>query len=195
MKKLLVASLLFTPCVGANPYLYTGGTLLFGNVTDWDDPNVVREDATNDFGYSLIFGAGQRVYSFINFGADIHAGVEVEFQDFGDVTFTNVANSGQSLSLEGYNVFVNGRAKFSPNNSPVYAGLIGGIGYHDAKYQSTLLRNGESKETSTVYQVGVELGVQLKQLDLSAGYRYQVTDYDGVDISIKGLALGAVYNF
>ena len=197
MKKLLFAILFVSSSAAAQPHFYVGGGLLIGNETEWDDtlPGGVLEDGTNKLGYSVVAGIAQPTKSFIDFGVNLLTALELEYQDYGAVEFTNVNGSGQSLSVNGYSIFFNSRIKIFEKTNRAYLGFLGGVGFQNAHYESSLLPDRRVNESGAVYQLGVAVGTQLSRFDLSFGYRYQYTDFDGIDLSMKGLTTTLLYNF
>ena len=194
MKKLLIALLFVSTGTFAEHNFYVGANGLFANKTKLKKDGV-SNDATNDASFAIYGGFRKQFYPVLNFGADIHLGLEFEYQQIAEAEITDYVDTAGNLStvtVDGNAYYVNSRIKISGNKNPVYTEVVLGIG----NLETEAVRAGVKHDESTVsYQAGVDIGFAINQFDLVVGARYRLGDLDGEDITITGLLAGVRYNF
>ncbi|MGF1724239.1 outer membrane protein [Photobacterium nomapromontoriensis] len=159
--------------------IYIGADAAISNTTklEYKDLSI---DETNDLGANLFAG-----YNF-DINSSFNLGIEAEYRKFGETSYSDgIKGDGQAF-------YINARPKFIDNGNNLYSAFILGIGHLSV---DTTGFNESYSDSKIAYQVGVEAGYMIKNVDIAIGYRYQIADFDGVDMSVHGVTAGVRYNF
>ncbi|WP_234495404.1 outer membrane beta-barrel protein [Vibrio maritimus] len=165
----------------AKPGFYIGGNIPVAN-ENYISPLGVKIDATNRLNFEFIGG-----YEFA-ISEKFGLGLEAQYSSVGEYKYKDISTSKADA------FFISAKPKYYIADSNFYIGGMFGIGDVALDVKNHHFDFGV-KNDAVGYQIGVEAGYQIDNLDVAFGLKDISSKIQNVDVRSSGPFVGIRYNF